>query len=70
MELKLVHNPTGDDDMVDRVDSPRDDEERIAAAHHRFEDDVETISLLSTTPSLGKAEVVGRCLLLISGLIF
>jgi hypothetical protein len=62
MELKQVQTH---DDAVEpdpKFDPPNfeddeDLEDMIAAAHHRFEDDSETISLLSTSPSsLGGAD--------------
>jgi len=56
MELKHVHTDE-DVETGPKFDSPtfedgdEDDlEDLIAAAHHRFEDDIETMSLLSASP--------------------
>jgi hypothetical protein len=65
MELKQVHSHTDDDDVVELgpkfdsatfEDDDEDLEDIIAAAHHRFEDDTETVSLLSASSSSLMAE--------------
>lgn len=70
IKLKLVHSHTDDGVMVDpgpklytpatgdlEDDDDEDLEEMIAAAHHRFEDDMDTDSLRSNSPPLlGEAD--------------
>lgn len=54
VELMQVHSHTDDDidgsdiPIEDDSDDSEDLEERIAAAHHRFEDDIDNVSLLTT----------------------
>ena len=67
VELKQVHSHTDDDDMDDSglpieddSDDSEDLEDRIAAAHHRFEDDIDNISLLTTASLASSPERAER----------